>query len=423
MKCKSLSLTIALLLCLMAIPILLSSTALAGVGCGSNWMGDTTGDTDFWVSKNQNQGGASTSSDGQEAASKPAVALGRAAKANKNATIESISPDKPGPQSPGSVIVWTAAASNPNNEKMLYKFLLAGPATGGIARDQTGWIEGNSWTWTATEADAGENRIEVQVTRTGSAGLEDRRTQSYVIGTSNANPETVAPSAEVSTAPSGISSSTDTSSKGSTSSTTTTSSASAGAASTATSNAEDSHPESRTGEPISDRPRVAPDERGVTAPTTSGPNMQMPDTKPIPLNAPSSGQGIVDAAAASEQQNAVAPEEPKYMEVEGKWTIKLQDSGITLNPLTIIQTDGSVMGMGTLNERSSKIQVSAKGSVSENSMDLDVWTIISEFGNKIDQRITIDLVKVDRTISGSYEMYSGEDLISQGNATATRFAS
>lgn len=111
------------------------------------------------------------------------------------------------------------------------------------------------------------------------------------------------------------------------------------------------------------------------------------------------------------------------MEVEGKWTIKLQDNGMTLNPLTIIQTDGSVMGMGTLNEKSNKIQVSAKGSVSENSMDLDVWTVVSEFGNKIDERITIELVKVDRTISGSYEMYSGEDLISQGNATATRFAS
>jgi hypothetical protein len=151
--------------------------------------------------------------------------------------------------------------------------------------------------------------------------------------------------------------------------------------------------------------------------------MQMPDTKPMPLNAQSSGQGIVDAATASQQQTAAASEEPTYMEVEGKWTIKLQDNGMTLNPLTIIQTGESVMGMGTLNEKSSKIQVSAKGSVSENSMNLDVWTVVSEFGNKIDERITLDLVKVDRTISGSYEIYSGEDLIGQGNASATRFAS
>lgn len=417
MKRKSLSLSIALLLCLMMMPILISNTAFAGVGCGSNWMGDTTGDTDFWVSKNQNQGASSTSSDGQVVSSKPAVALGQTAKANKNATIESISPDKPGPQSPGSVIVWTAAASNPNNEKMLYKFLLMGPATGGIVKDETGWVEGNSWTWTTTEADAGENQIEVQVTRAGSAGLEDSRTQSYIIGSANTNAGTVAPSTAVSTATSGISSSTDTS---------TASSASTGTASTTstatTTIAEDGHPESKTSSPISDRPRVAPDERTAEVPTTSGPNMQMPDTKPIPLNTPSSGQGIVDPAASA-QQTAAIPEEPKYMEVEGKWTIKLQDNGMTLNPLTIIQTEGSVMGMGTLNEKSSKIQVSAKGSVSDNSMDLDVWTVVSEFGNKIDERITLDLVKVDRTISGSYEMYSGEDLIGQGNATATRFAS
>jgi hypothetical protein len=56
-------------------------------------------------------------------------------------------------------------------------------------------------------------------------------------------------------------------------------------------------------------------------------------------------------------------------------------------------------------------------------MSLDIWTIVSEYGNKIDERINLDLVKVDRVISGSYEMYSGEDLIGKGNATATRFAS
>lgn len=81
------------------------------------------------------------------------------------------------------------------------------------------------------------------------------------------------------------------------------------------------------------------------------------------------------------------------------------------------------MGMGTLNEKNTKLQVGAKGSVSNNAMSLDIWTIVSEYGNKIDERINLDLVKVDRVISGSYEMYSGEDLIGKGNATATRFAS
>jgi hypothetical protein len=268
-----------------------------------------------------------------------------------------------------------------------------GPATGGQLKDETGWIAENSWTWNTADEDAGENQIEVQVMRGGSAGFEDRKVQSYVIAANSLS----------SSSPSG------------TSSTTTSSTTSSGG---------EGHPESKTGEPISDRPRVAPDERTNVVPTTSGPNMQMPDTKPIPLNTPTTAQGVAETAGIeTPQQMQVQPQEPEFMEVEGKWTVKLENDGATLNPLTIIQTGGSVMGMGTLNEKNTKLQVSAKGSVSNNVMSLDVWTIVSEYGNKIDERINLDLVKVDRSISGSYELYSGEDLIGKGNATATRFAS
>ena len=103
--------------------------------------------------------------------------------------------------------------------------------------------------------------------------------------------------------------------------------------------------------------------------------------------------------------------------------VKLENEGATLNPLTLIQTGENVIGMGTLNEQNTKLQVSAKGSVSKNAMNLEAWTIVAEYGNKIDKRIEINLVKVDRVISGSYEMYSGVDLIGKGNATASRFAS
>ena len=390
MKCKSLSLSMAVLLCLMTMPFMLSNAAF-GQGCGINPLGDTSGDTDFYVSKNQNQGVSSTSSAVQSSSAKPAVTLGEVAKANENAAIQSINPDRPSPQSPGSVITWKAEASNANNEKMLYNFLLMGPATGGQLKDETGWIAENSWTWNTTEADAGENQIEVQVMRAGSAGFEDRKVQSYVIAANS-------PAAS-----SGTSST---------------------SASTTTSSEVDVHPESKTSEPISDKPRVAPDERTIASPTTSGPNMQMPDTQPKPLNTPTTAQGVAETAViGTEQQTQVQPQEPEFMEVEGKWTVKLENDSATLNPLTIIQTGRSVMGMGTLNEKNTKLQVGAKGSVSNNAMILDIWTIVSEYGNKIDERINLDLVKVDRVISGSYEMYSGEDLIGKGNATATRFAS
>ncbi|MFZ3147970.1 MAG: hypothetical protein WA137_02920 [Methanothrix sp.] len=396
MKCKILSISIASLLCLMTMPFLLSSPAL-GVGCGTNPLGDTSGDTDFYVSKNQNQGASGLSSTAQSTPAKAAVTLGAVAKANKNATIQSINPDKASPQSPGTAIVWMVVASNPDNENMLYDFWLMGPATGGQFTDETGWISKSSWTWNTTDADAGENQIEVQVMRAGSAGIEDSKVQSYVIAANSLDVTPIAPPAAAAV---------------------TSSDASSTSVSGTETSAVDAHPGSKTSDPLSNRPRVAPDERMLTATTASGPNMQMPDTQPKPLT-----QAVVEASEIEPVQTEVEPQEPEFMEVEGKWTVKLENGGATLNPLTIIQTDESVMGMGTLNEQNTKLQVSVKGSVTKNTMTLDVWTIVSNFGNKIDKHIELELVKADRVISGSYEMYSGEDLIGKGNATASRFAS
>ncbi len=390
MKYKMLSLSIAVLICLMTMPFLLSNTAFAGAGCGINPLGDTTGDRDFYVSKNQNIGSSTLSSAPQAGTEKNAITLGEVAKGNRNATIQSINPDKPGPQSPGAVIAWNVEASNSDNEKMLYDFLLMGPATGGQLRDETGWISENSWTWNTTDADAGESQIEVRVMRAGSVGIEDSKVQRYVIVAMSQDGDTTGAVDVTPVASSAVAAVTPTSA-------------------------------SSMSAPISDRPRVAPDERGPVVPAVSGPNMKMPDTKPKPLNQAAT-QAVVETAEIGNAQE-VQPQEPDIMDVEGKWTIKLENVGATLNPFTIIQTGESIMGMGTLNEQNTKLQVSAKGSVSKNAMNLDVWTIVSQYGNKIDKSIEINLVKVDRIISGSYEMYAGEDLISKGNATASRFAS
>jgi len=286
---------------------------------------------------------------------------------------------------------------------MLYNFLHMGPSTGGQLTDETVWIAESSWTWNTTDADAGENQIEVRVMRAGSVSSEDSNMQSYVISTVSQNEDAAAidvtPVAAAAVA-----------------SNTTSDTASTSVSNTA-SPVVNAHPESKTSDPISNRPRVAPDERTRAVPTVSGPNMQMPDPSPKPL-AQSTTQVVVETGQVGTESQG-----PEIMEVEGKWTVRLDNTGTTLNPLTLIQTEKSVMGMGTLNEQNTKLQVSAKGSVSKNTMSLDIWTIVAEYGNKIDKHIELELVKVDRVISGSYEMYSGEDLIGKGNATATRFAS
>ncbi len=246
-----------------------------------------------------------------------------------------------------------------------------------------------------------------QVMRAGSAGIEDSKVQSYVIAANSQNGDTAAVldmTPVASTAVAAV----------------TSSNASSTSVSSTASSAVDGHPESKTSDPISNKPRLAPDERSRINPTISGPNMQMPETKPTPLPQATT-QAVVETATTMPVE--VEPQEPEFMEVDGKWTVKLEKEGATLNPLRIIQTGESIMGMGTLNEQNTKLQVLVKGSVSKNSMSLDVQTVVAKFGNKIDKRIELDLVKVDRVISGSYEMYSGEELIGKGNATASRFAS
>ena len=309
--------------------------------------------------------------------------------------IQSFDPNKPGPQSPGTSVVWTVNATNPDNEELLFDFLLKGPSTDGQQKDQTGWIAGNTWTWNVTDADIGETVVEVRVKSVGSDSVEDSKTQSYVIAVETQNSEMVAA---------------DTTSGEASNSSSNTSSETASSASV------DAHPESKTADINKNKPRLAPDEKPRTAPQTSGPNMNMPDTKPKPLIQEDTGTIEVQP-----EQTQPETEEPKVMQVDGKWTVKLENAGSSMD-LILIQTGERVQGSGNLNEATTKIPLIAKGSVSANSMTLDVQTVVGEYVNKIDKSFQLDLVKVDRVISGSYEAYSGEDLTSKGNATASRFA-
>ena len=417
---KRSSLSLALLLCLLA-PVFLSLPAYAGVGCGTNWMGDTTGDTDFYVSKNQNQGTAGSMAADGSASNKSAVALGSASQ-SANASIQNLTPDRAGPQDAGATVIWTAVASNSGNEKMYYDFLLSGPSTGGRLADRTGWIEGNSWAWNTSGEDAGESLIVVRVKRAGSTDFEDSREESYIInaGPSSSQSSTGTPATDLDVTPSASAATTvpAAASVSDAAGSAEVSTSSSGASDTAFSGIE-GHPASKTSEPIANKPRTAPDERKAAVVQTSGPNMDMPD--PTPKAAASAGT-FTQSAEAQPVEEAAAVQESENMDVEGKWTVKLDSPGETLD-LSLFQADSSVMGSGNLNEKSGKLAVTAKGSVSGNSLSLEVWTVVSEFGNKVDKSVDLELVKVDRIISGSYDMYTGEDLLKSGNATASRLSS
>ena len=406
MKYKVLLLFIALLSCYAAFFYALSNVASAGTGCGTNWMGDTTGDTDFSVSKNQNAGTGSGTSSAATAATtkKAATPLGSTgAKAAQSAGIDSLTPSAASPQKPGTVIIWTASATNPGTEPLLYDFLIRGPGTDGLLTDKTGWTAGNSWTWNTTSADVGDNQIEVRIKYASSKDAVASKTESFSVSSaaqSGAIAQDGSAATGSETASSGVAESTDKAT------------ATAPDSTAATANA---HPESKTSGSIDTKPRVAPDEKTKTASTSiDGVNMNMPD--PIPK---SSAQSTTDAAQTPPPATYAENTEPKIMEVDGKWTVRLEDAASSMD-LILIQTGKSVSGWGNLEEKNTKLPLIATGSVSDNSINLDIKTVVGEYVNKVDKRFKIDLVKVDRVVSGSYEAYSGEDLSGKGKATASR---
>lgn len=101
---------------------------------------------------------------------------GRLPAINVPPVITSLTSDKPSPQEAGTVILWTANASDADGDQVLLKFFLNGLPS-------TNWQLSNQWPWAATE---GEFRIEVQVRDGKHAGpneMDDRMSKIFKINT------------------------------------------------------------------------------------------------------------------------------------------------------------------------------------------------------------------------------------------------
>jgi hypothetical protein len=83
---------------------------------------------------------------------------------NQPPVANSLNPDKTSPQTPGTSIIWTADASDPNPaDTILYRFWLKGPSTSDTWVEKRGWSNDKTWTWTTTAADVGANQVNVWV--------------------------------------------------------------------------------------------------------------------------------------------------------------------------------------------------------------------------------------------------------------------
>jgi len=94
-------------------------------------------------------------------------------KPNEKPAISDLSADKASPQETGSIVTWTAQASDPENNPISYRFFLNQlPATD--------WQSSNQWAWKATE---GEAQIEAQIRDGKHAdqdGFDDQKSVTFI---------------------------------------------------------------------------------------------------------------------------------------------------------------------------------------------------------------------------------------------------
>jgi hypothetical protein len=82
---------------------------------------------------------------------------------NQPPSAKSLTPDNEGPQTAGNTIIWTGYAYDPDGDNLLYQFWLNGPLTGNTWKPMTSWNESNTWNWTTSPIDSGNNIIDVRV--------------------------------------------------------------------------------------------------------------------------------------------------------------------------------------------------------------------------------------------------------------------
>lgn len=170
----------------------------------------------------------------------------------------------------------------------------------------------------------------------------------------------------------------------------------------------------------SSRPRIPPDERPQPFPTSTGPNMSMPEPLPKPLSSENKTAQNSSSSALNNSSSISAPRQPPPPNVGGRWLIKLDNSTDRSLDLILIQTERGIMASGNLIEDGAEIAVTAHGSLEERDLSLKVKTVVSEWGNQIDKRYDLDLLVGDGSLSGEYKEYSGEKPTGEGKAYASK---
>jgi hypothetical protein len=170
------------------------------------------------------------------------------------------------------------------------------------------------------------------------------------------------------------------------------------------------------------KPRIAPDEKGSMQPSSSGPNMSMPDPSPKPLAKQEPNNNSNQTLNQTGNQSSVlAQQEAKPIDLSGKWSVKFSDSTSRSLDLILLSTGADkTMGSGTLVEDGTRIPVTASGTITGQDVTLTSKTVVGPYVNKVDREYDLDLVMTNNTLSGAYVLKSGGKFLGKGNATAVK---
>ena len=168
------------------------------------------------------------------------------------------------------------------------------------------------------------------------------------------------------------------------------------------------------------KPKVAPDEQGPIQPASSGPNMSMPD--PNPKSLVNSNDNSNQTINQTGNQSSSQPQpEAKPMDLSGKWSVKFNDStGRSLSLILLSVGSDRTMGSGTLIENSTKIPVTASGTIANQEVTLTAKTVVANYVNQIDREYDLDLFMANNALSGTYVLKSSGKFLGKGNATAAK---
>ncbi|MGC9515503.1 MAG: hypothetical protein ACP5EL_07605, partial [Methanocrinis sp.] len=75
--------------------------------------------------------------------------------ANRPPVVTALTPSRYSPQIAGARVTWTASASDPDGDSILYRFWMKGPSTGNLWKVVRDWSTSRSWTWSTSAGDLG----------------------------------------------------------------------------------------------------------------------------------------------------------------------------------------------------------------------------------------------------------------------------